>query len=83
MNIHAIVLVLTAAMLAGCASVAAGNASGGVVPGNGITMATKAKFDAAQVECAKFGKDASVRKISVWDGTMTYDCVAKGSAAPK
>lgn len=66
---------LAALSLAGCASVATGNEAGGVVPGNGVTMATKAKFDAAQVECAKFGKVASVRKISVWDGTMTYDCV--------
>lgn len=54
-----------------------GNEAGGVVPGNGITMATKAKFDAAQVECAKFGKLARVKKISAWDGTMTYECVAK------
>lgn len=69
-------------LLSGCASVAAGNEVGGVVPGNGVTMATKAKFDAAQVECGKYGKVASVRKISAWDGTMTYDCVAKDAAKP-
>lgn len=74
-------IIATAALLAGCASTATGNEAGGVVPGNGITMATKAKFDAAQVECAKFGRLARVKKISAWDGTMTYECVAKDAAS--
>ena len=70
------------ALLAGCASAATGNEVGGVVPGNGVTMGTKAKFEAAEAECAKYGKSARVRKQSIWDGTMTYECVPKGSATP-
>ena len=64
----------------GCATTAGGNEAGGVVTGNGMTMATQKKFAVAEAECAKYGKIARVKKISVWDGTLNYECVEKGSA---
>ena len=71
----------SAFMLASCASTLGGNEAGGVVTGNGITMSTQAKFNAAQADCAKYGKLARVKKISAWDGTLTYEYVAKEPAS--
>ena len=64
--------------LAGCASTTVGgNGAGGVVTGNGWTMGTQKKFAAAEADCAKYGKQARVMKVSAWDGTLRYECVAK------
>ena len=67
----------SALMLAGCATTVGGNEAGGVVTGNGVTMSTQKKFAAAEADCAKYGKVARVKKVSAWDGTLTYECVVK------
>ncbi len=77
-----VLLALTGSALiaSGCATTVGGNEAGGVVTGSGVTMSTQKKFAAAEADCAKYGKVARVQKVSAWDGTLTYECVAKDTA---
>lgn len=63
--------------LAGCAQTVAGNEAGGIITGNGVTMATKKALTLAEADCAKYGKIARVMGQSAWDGALRYECVAK------
>jgi len=64
--------------LSGCAQTVAGaNEAGGIITGNGVTMATKKAFTIAEAECAKYSKIARVTGQSAWDGTLRYECVTK------
>jgi hypothetical protein len=61
--------------LGGCVTQVGGNESGGIVTGNGLTMATQTKFQAAEADCKKYNKRAIVKNISAWNGTLSYECV--------
>ena len=70
------VLILLLA-LTGCAQTVAGNEAGGIITGNGVTMATGKAVRMADEDCAKYGKIARVKSQSEWDGALRYECVAK------
>ena len=69
-----LVIMLT---LSGCAQTVAGNDAGGIITGNGVTMATQKALTMAEDACAKYSKIARVTSQSAWDGSLVYECIAK------
>lgn len=72
-----LVIVLAAALLAGCSTpTVTGNAQGGVM--DWFATNEREAFNAAQAHCAKYGRDAVINQIVPRaGGSVTFVCVAR------
>ena len=74
-----ILLLTSAAALAGCGDVVAGNETGGTIEADEFATSAAKSFPKAEQHCAKYGKRAKIMHsrpaTSISVATMTFECV--------
>ena len=66
-----------ALMLGACANLVQSTPAGGILKVTGNKYGTALQI--AQTECSKYSKDARISGQNVWNNTVTYDCVERGT----